>query len=372
MKFFFLAGEASGDLHGANLSKAIKKLNPEADLYGWGGEKMKKAGVLLSKNYDELAIMGFVEIVTKLPAIFRNLQTAVQEVFSLEIDAVVLIDFSGFNLRLAKKLRKKGFTGKIFYYISPKLWVWNKKRVKSVKRYIDKMFCILPFEVDFYEEHDYHDAVYIGNPLMDEIESFKPNKNFYFEQSLKEKPIIALLPGSRSNEIKKILPEMLKVVGFYPNHQFVIAGVKSVQELIKNELQKSGKSVPIVYDQTYDLVVNSELALVTSGTATLEVALLNTPFIICYKGSAISMAIAKMLVDIDFIGLPNLILNKEMVKELIQNDLNGENLKNEMDQLLYQPEQKNQFYYLQSKLARRVGEAGASERAARKMVKLLS
>lgn len=372
MKFFLLAGEVSGDLHGANLAKAIYNQCAEATIVGWGGEKMENAQVQILKHYKELAIMGFVEVLSKLPTIFRNLKTATQFILENQVDAVVLIDFSGFNLRLAKRLRKKGYKGKIFYYISPKLWVWNSKRVQKIKADIDAVFCILPFEVDFYEKHQYKNAHYIGNPLMDEIEAFQQNDEFLAQNNLGEKPIISLLPGSRSNEVKHILPILLQVVHEYPEYQFVIAGVGSMKQLIEEQLKNASVDIPVIYNQTYDIVKASQFVLVTSGTATLEVALLGTPFVICYKGSETSYQIAKKVVNIDFIGLPNLILKKEMAKELIQSELTKENIQKELDLLMNkQSKRHNQFLQDQVQLSKLVGKAGASNNSAQIMIQLL-
>lgn len=372
MKFFLLAGEASGDLHGANLAKAIRNCSPSSTIVGWGGGKMEAAQVSILKHYKDLAIMGFVEVISKLPTIYKNLKLATNYILEHNIDAVVLIDFSGFNLRLAKRLRKRGYQGKIFYYISPKLWVWNAKRVKKIKSDVDAVFCILPFEVDFYEQHNYSNSYYIGNPLMDEIEAYQKNEEFFVQNQLMSKPIISLLPGSRKNEVKHILPIMLQVVSSYPDYQFVIAGVASMKSIIESELNKAKLDLPVLYNQTYDLVHHSEFVCVTSGTATLEVALLGTPFVICYKGSEISYQIAKRLVNIDFIGLPNLILKKQIAKELIQHQFTKETLKQELDLFLNnQFEKKNQFHQNQTELTQIVGSAGASNNSAQLMIELL-
>lgn len=372
MKFFLLAGEASGDLHGANLAKAIRNCSPSSTIVGWGGGKMEAAQVSILKHYKDLAIMGFVEVISKLPTIYKNLKLATNYILEHNIDAVVLIDFSGFNLRLAKRLRKRGYQGKIFYYISPKLWVWNAKRVKKIKSDVDAVFCILPFEVDFYEQHNYSNSYYIGNPLMDEIEAYQKNEEFFVQNQLMNKPIISLLPGSRKNEVKYILPIMLQVVSSYPDYQFVIAGVASMKSIIESELNKAKLDLPVLYNQTYDLVHHSEFVCVTSGTATLEVALLGTPFVICYKGSEISYQIAKRLVNIDFIGLPNLILKKQIAKELIQHQFTKETLKQELDLFLNnQFEKKNQFHQNQTELTQIVGSAGASNNSAQLMIELL-
>lgn len=372
MNYFIIAGEASGDLHGANLAHSIQNIDQDATIQAWGGDLLRKKGVTVTKDYKELAIMGFVEIVSQIPKILKNLKTATQEIISSQTDAVILVDFSGFNLRLAKKLRKQGYKGKIFYYISPKLWVWNAKRVNSFKKYIDAVFCILPFEVDFFQQHDYPSAFYIGNPIMDEISQFAPNSNFLSDHQLSDRSIIALLPGSRKNEINHVFSDMLAVVSNYPNHQFIVAGIPAVKELIDQKLQESGLDLPVIYNQTYDVMHHAKVAIVTSGTATLETALLNTPLILCYRTSPISYLIGKLLVKIDYIGLPNLILSKEMVKELIQNDLSKATIEKELNSLLNENKRIQQFKQDQKELKVKVGEAGASDLAAAKLFELLT
>lgn len=372
MKYFLLAGEASGDLHGANLAKAIFNQDKEAEIVGWGGDKMVKANVNVIKHYDQLAIMGFVEVLSKLSTIFQNLKQGVHFVNKFQPDAVILIDFSGFNLRLAKRLRKNGYKGKIFYYISPKLWIWNSARVKSIKKYIDVVFCILPFEVEFYNMHGYHQAFYIGNPIMDEIVEFTPNENFRVKNDLSDEPIIALLPGSREKEVRLILPEMLALVQHFPNYQFVVAGVKSLSKTMECSLRVAGVSLPIIYNQTYDVLYQAQAAAITSGTATLEAALLKSPFFICYKGNQLSYLIAKAMVNIDYIGLPNLIMNKEIVKEFIQGDCTVDEMKVELHQLLHNDIKRSTLSNQYDKLQDRVGRAGASNKAARLMYQKLN
>ncbi len=372
MNYFILSGEASGDLHAANLAKALYQQDDAAKIKAWGGPKLKEVGAEVTKTYDSLAIMGFVEVITKLPQVFSNLNQAVEEIQTFQADAVILVDFSGFNLRLAKKLRKSGYKGKLFYYISPKLWVWNARRVQSFIDYIDAVFCILPFEVPWYQEHGYSKAYYIGNPLMDEIAAFTPNPQFRSENKLNNKDIIALLPGSRKNEVQQILPKMLEVIPGFENHQFVIAATGNMVDLIKEQMAKAQVDLPLVMDQTYDLLVNSEAALVTSGTATLETALLGTPLVLDYRGNALSYHIAKAVVSIDYIGLPNLILNKEMVKELIQNNLTAKNQFDELNALLYNTQRQEDFQRDVQQLRQKVGGPGASQHAAKKMIAILN
>jgi len=363
MKYFILAGEASGDMHASNLIKALQKKDPEAQFQAWGGDKSEAAGAELLKHYKELAIIGFVEVLKKLPTIFKNFKLATKQVLEFQPDAVILVDFSGFNLRWAKKLRKAGYTGKILYYISPKLWVWNSKRVKKIIAYIDEVYTILPFEVDFYNNHGYTHSKYIGNPLMDEINAFDANPNFIKENDLSEKPIIALLPGSRTGELKNMLPMMLEMTTSFSDYQFVIAGVDWLSDDYEKYLL-SNKNVTIVFNDTYNILSNAVAAVVTSGTATLETGLFNVPQLVCYRGNAISYAIAKQVVKVKYISLVNLILDKMALNEYIQRAMNLKNLTSELNALLTDETRRAQLKTDYEELAKRVGQAGASARAA--------
>ncbi len=361
VKYFIVTGEASGDMHAANLAEEIFKLQPTAEIEGWGGEKMTASGVKVYKHYNDLAIIGFTEVISKLSTIRRNFKLCQNQIAQQGSDTVILVDFSGFNLRLAKKLRKNGFTGKIVYYISPKLWVWNSKRVEKIKKYIDAVLCILPFEVDFYADHGYKNAHYIGNPLMDEIESFKPDSNFIKQNGLGEKPIIALLPGSRENELKNMLPFMKDIAQTFTNYEFVVAGVPWHKELIA---QLNQNKLKVVFDKTYDLLSVARAAIVTSGTATLETALFNVPQVVIYKGNYLSYALGKRLVNVKYISLVNLILNRSSLKEFIQPVMTMENVVPELRKLLEDEARRTAIFTDYAELKAKVEEGGASRKAA--------
>lgn len=367
MTYYLIAGEASGDLHGANLMKALKIEDPNARFRFLGGDLMLAEGGDLVKHYSEMAFMGFVEVLLNIRSIFKNLKDTKADILAHRPDVLILIDFPGFNLKIAEFAKKKGI--KVFYYISPKVWAWNQKRVLKIKEVVDKMFCILPFEKDFYRSWGM-EVDYIGNPLLDAIADFKPDEKFRLTYSLGEKAIVALLPGSRKQEIKKILPVMLSVVPQFSNYQFVIGGAPGFNEEFYREFV-GDKKVPVVYNQTYNLLKNSDAAIVASGTATLETALLDIPQVVVYKGNAISIAIARMLVKIKFISLVNLIMDKPVVKELIQEECNTVMLAKELNAILHDPLYRSQMLINYQQLAERMGEPGASEKAAKLMVAAL-
>ena len=312
MKYYIIAGEASGDLHGSNLITELKKLDTDADFQGWGGDKMQSAGVNLGKHYRDLAFMGFTEVVKNLPTIFKNLQFCKQDILNYQPDVLILIDYPGFNLRIAKWAKQNNFF--VIYYISPQVWAWKESRVKDIKKYIDKMLVILPFEKEFYKKWDY-DVVYVGHPLVEVVESFKLKNES--ESESQSSNIIALLPGSRKQEIQRKLPVMLQTAAHFPEYNFVVAKAPGIEENFYNTFLSSHKNVTTVVNQTYSLLSKAKAALVTSGTATLETALFGVPEIVCYKGSSISYYIAKKLIKLKYISLVNLIMNKEVVKELI-------------------------------------------------------
>ena len=362
MKYYVIAGEASGDLHGSNLLKEIKKKDPASDFRFWGGDLMEKVvGEKPVKHYRDLAFMGFLEVAMNLRTILGNIQFCKKDISNYKPDVLVLIDYPGFNLRIAKFAKKLGI--RVVYYISPQLWAWKESRVEIIKKYVDEMLVILPFEKDFYQKHQI-EAQFVGHPLLDAIADLKAMdcETFKSEHHLNEKEIIALLPGSRKQEVEKMLELMLSVRPHFPNYQFVIAGAPS---LSKDFYQKYvDANVHFVSNKTYDLLRCSKAALVTSGTATLETALLNVPEVVCYRGSKISYEIAKRLVKhIKYISLVNLIMNEEVVKELIQNELNSQNLKSELENILTgQKRDKilSDYIILKEKL----GGTGASEKAA--------
>lgn len=367
MKYYIIAGEASGDLHASNLMKSLKKEETHTDFRFWGGDLMEKVGGTLVKHYRELAFMGFAEVFMNLRTILNNIKFCKQDILQFAPDAVILVDYPGFNLRIAEFAKKHHIT--VHYYISPQIWAWKENRIKKIKRDIDHMYVILPFEKDFYENKHNFPVHFVGHPLLDAIADRKPLNPVKFakENKLNDKPIIALLPGSRKQEITKMLSVMLKMVPKFPDHQFVIAGAPS-QELSFYENMIADEDVAIVENMTYDLLSVSNAALVTSGTATLETALLKIPEVVCYKGNKISYQIGKRLVNVKFISLVNLILDKEVVTELIQDEFNEKNLEDELLKILdhkYREEMFDQYYELEQKL----GGKGASEKTAKLVIK---
>ena len=337
MKYYIIAGEASGDLHGSNLIKELHKLDSNASIRCWGGDKMEAAGATLVKHYRDLAFMGFIEVVKNLPTIFRNLADCKKDISVYKPDALILVDYPGFNLRIAEWARKEGL--KIIYYISPQVWAWKENRVKKIKRDVDKMLVILPFEKEFYKKWDF-EVEYVGHPLVEVINDFR-NKEQEIRNKELESKIIALLPGSRRQEILIKLPVMLQVAAHFPHYKFVVAKAPGLPSEFYDELLKPYNNVSSVADKTYELLNNAVAALVTSGTATLETALFAVPEVICYKGSSISYQIAKRLINIKFIGLVNLIMDKEVVKELIQDELTVENIVSELKKLLEDPARRS-------------------------------
>jgi len=336
MQYYIIAGEASGDLHGSNLVKELKLLDNNSRFRCWGGDKMEAAGATLVKHYKELAFMGFIEVVKNLRTIFKNLDYCKNDILAHRPDVLILIDYPGFNLRIAKWAKQLDI--KVIYYISPQVWAWKESRVKGIKKCVDKMLVILPFEKDFYKKWQY-DVEYVGHPLVKVIEEFKArqlnNSEDKKETAFTHKNIIALLPGSRKQEIVKKLPIMLQVANDYPDYSFVVAKAPGLEESFYNELLAPYKNVSSVVNKTYELLSQSKAALVTSGTATLETALFNVPEVICYKSSSISYQIAKRLIKIKYICLVNLIMDKEIVKELIQDELTVENIKIELNKILF-------------------------------------
>jgi len=325
MKFYIITGEPSGDLHAANLVQELKKCNNEIQLRAWGGERLIAEGVELAKHIKDTAFMGLWDVLKNLGAIKKNLNYCQKDILDYKPDALILVDYPGFNLKIAKFAKEQGI--KVFYYISPKVWAWNKSRVAKIKKYVDELLVIFPFEVDFYHKYGMK-VTYVGNPLLDEI----AKGNFKFTYTT-EKPIIALLPGSRKQEIESILPEMLAVVADYPNHQFVIAATNSFSKEYYQSFIKE-KNGALVFDETYGLLSNATAALVTSGTATLETALFKVPQVVCYKTNWLTYILAKNLIKIKYLSLVNILMDKLVVKELIQSDLNKNKLKQELNILL--------------------------------------
>lgn len=367
MKYYIISGEASGDLHASNLMKALKKEETHTDFRFWGGDLMEQVGGTMVKHYRELAFMGFTEVFMNLRTILNNIKFCKRDIIEYGPDAIILVDYPGFNLRIAEFAKKKNIV--VHYYISPQIWAWKENRIKKIKRDVDHMYVILPFEKDFYEKkHDYP-VHFVGHPLLDAIadRSIMDPSIFAKENNLSDRPIVALLPGSRKQEITKMLAVMLKMVSKFPDHQFVIAGAPS-QELNFYKKFIGTEDVAIVENKTYDLLSVSTAALVTSGTATLETALFKVPEVVCYKGNEISYQIGKRLVNVKYISLVNLILDKEVVTELIQDEFNEENLENELFKILdhkYREDMFDQYFQLEQKL----GGKGASEKTAKLIIK---
>ena len=348
MKYYLIAGEASGDLHGSNLVKHIRQLDTEANIRCWGGDLMEQQGASLVKHYRDLAFMGFVEVVMNLRTIFKNLKFCKKDISAFKPDAVIFIDYPGFNIPMAKWSKQQGY--KTIYYISPQVWAWKENRVKTIRQYVDKMLVILPFEKNFYKKWQY-DVEYVGHPLVEVIEEFKKTTNHRPQTTdhgprttaPTTKPTIALLPGSRKQEISVKLPIMLEVSKAFPAYEFIVAKAPGMEDEFYRPFLEPYNNVSAVGGRTYDLLYRSAAALVTSGTATLETALLGTPEVVGYKGNSISFAIAKRVVKIKYISLVNLIMDKPVVTELVQGDLTTANLINELKDLLENPVRQAQL-----------------------------
>lgn len=361
MKYLIIAGETSGDLHGANLIEELNRQDGEAEFCIVGGDAMAAAsGQTPILHTSELAFMGFVEVLANLRTISKNLRAVKKALLEYRPDVVVLIDFPGFNLRIAEFAKKNGF--KVCYYISPKIWAWNQKRVHKIKRVVDRMFCILPFEVEFYKEWGM-DVEYVGNPLLDAIAKHRPDSAFRKAKNLDNRPIIALLPGSREMEVKRLLPVMTELQRMFPVHQLVIAGAPNLTHEFYRE-QMRGMDLPVVYYATYDLLQHAEAAVVTSGTATLEAGLLNTPQVVVYKANPLSVLIARQVIQIPFISLVNLINDMLSVRELIQQDCTTDKIADELHLLINNHEYRENIFENYRLLRDRLGEPGASARTA--------
>ncbi len=363
MRYYILAGEASGDLHGAALIRALKVADPEAEFRAWGGDRMEAAGAPLVKHYRDLAFMGFVEVVKHLGTILRNIRLAKEDITAYRPDVLILIDYPGFNMRIAKWAKERGI--RVVYYISPQIWAWKEGRVKALRRDVDQMLVILPFEKDFYKKHDM-DVAYVGHPLIGAIAAQKQKP---IDDSLRfEKPVIALLPGSRAQEIRQKLPLMLSVVRHFPHHQFVVAAAPA-QPLSLYEELVGDLPVEIISGKTYEILQVATAALVTSGTATLETALFGVPQIVCYRGNPISYQLAKRLIKVKYISLVNLILDAPVVPELIQDALNETNLTGALQKLTdSHSTERAQMLAQYQKLWNLLGSTDASAEAARHIV----
>lgn len=374
MKYYIIAGEASGDLHGSNLIRELKKLDADASIRAWGGDLMQNAGADVVKHYKDLAFMGFIEVVKNLPTILDNIKFCKKDIQQFQPDILLLIDYPGFNLRIAKWAKQQNL--KVIYYISPQVWAWKEGRVKSIRNVIDKMLVILPFEEDFYNKWDYK-VEYVGHPLVQVIDEFDkkdiPLKTTSSQQVNPDKPVVALLPGSRKQEIEIKLPLMLQAARQFPDCRFIIAQAPGQPISFYQKIVVDYSNVEIAFQgQTYTLLSQAKAALVTSGTATLETALFGVPQVVCYKGSNISYQIAKRLIKVKYISLVNLIMDKPVVKELIQNELNVKNVVTELKKILHDREKiqqiKKDYADLKHLLQK---ESNASARAAQEIIGFL-
>lgn len=376
MKYYIISGEPSGDLHGSMLMGEIRKLDPKAEFRCWGGELMEAQGGELAKHYKDLAFMGFAEVLMNLRTIFRNLKFCKKDILHFNPDALILIDYPGFNMRMAEFAKSKGI--KVFYYISPQVWAWNQSRGWKIKRTVDKMFVILPFEKEFYKKFNF-EVEFVGHPLLDAIEKFSTEKKtfaeFTRENNLSGKPIAAILPGSRKQEISFMLPVMMQAAKNFTSCQFVIAGAPSIP---KSFYEKFKVPFPVLTGKTYELLQHSAAAIVTSGTATLETALFEVPEVVCYKGNFISYRIAKQLVKVNYVSLVNLVMEKEtippgrqVVRELIQHEFTSENIIKELKKLLEDESYRNRMLDDYKILKNKLGGTGASATTARLLLKTL-
>lgn len=371
MKYYIIAGEASGDLHGANLIKALKVRDARAEIRCWGGDLMQAAGAHLVKHYKEMAFMGFLEVLSNLGTIYKNIKFCKNDIAQFSPDAIIFIDYSGFNLRIAQWAKQKGF--RTNYYISPQIWASREGRIEKIKRDIDAMYVILPFEKEFYEKKHNFPVHFVGHPLLDALQNRPPlnESDFRKENKLdREKRIIALLPGSRQQEVEKMLTLMLSVVKDFPNYEFVIAGAPSLDRDFYTPFLDN-PNVGFVANRTYDLLSIAHAALVTSGTATLETALFKVPQVVCYRANWVSYQIAKRIITLDYISLVNLIMGKEVVRELIQTELTTEKLSSELSKIVTGEHRERQLQHYET-LIQKLGGPGASNKAAGHIVKQIA
>ena len=375
MKYFLIAGEASGDLHASNLMAALKEKDPNADFLFWGGDLMQAVGGRLVKHYREMAFMGFIPVLLHLRTILNNMKACQEEIKRYQPDVVILIDYPGFNLKIAKFVKTQ-LRLPVYYYISPKIWAWKQYRIKDFRRYVDRMFCILPFEVDFFNKLNYP-VDYVGNPSVDSVVSYKIEQaakpdRFHQEAQLDKRPILALLAGSRRQEIKDNLPTMLDVAAAYPTHQAVIAGAPGIEPDYYRQYI-GDKPVKILFGQTYPLLQHSDAALVTSGTATLETALFQVPQVVCYyvKAGKIASFIFRHFFHTPYISLVNLIAGREVVQELFGARFSRAQIEEELGRILHDGEYRNQMLEGYNEIIRLLGEPGASQRTASLIVQSL-
>ena len=372
MKYYIIAGEASGDLHGSNLMKAILRSDPQAEIRFWGGDLMQSVGGTLVKHIRDLAFMGFVEVVANLRTVLNNIALCKKDIVEFHPDAVIFIDYPGFNLKIAKFTHAQGF--KNFYYISPQVWAWKKGRIKTMRKVLDMMYVILPFEKPFYDRNNVQNVEFVGHPLLDAIAEFDKKTqladDFRSRNGLDERPIIALMPGSRKMELRKMMPDMCHLAAQHPEYQFVIAGMKLLGSSMYTPYIHSD-NVSIVYDQTYPLLKTAFAGVITSGTATLEAALFDLPLVVCYKANALSVFIAKRFAKVNYISLVNLIADKPVVKELIQNDLNANDLESEFRKITVDEIYRQNLQHEYDLLKEQLGGVGASQRTVNSILNYL-
>ena len=366
MRYYLICGERSGDLHTSRLVKALRQKGASAVCRGIGGELSEQNGLELYAHYKDVAVMGAWEVFVKLPSIFKRIRKTKEDILAFKPDVVVLVDFGGFNMKIAKFAYEQGI--KVFYYISPKVWAWNTGRANKIKQYVDKMFVILPFEKDFFKQFNY-EVDYVGNPLKDAAADFVVDEAFVAKYKSK-KTVIAVLPGSRAQEVIQMLNTMLEMVPAFPNYHWVVAGVDNLDASLYAGAKAVG--VEVIYNQTYQLLHIARAALVTSGTATLETALFQVPQIVCYKTSSVTFFLAKFVIKVPYISLVNLIANKEVVKEMIQSDFNPEALKVELKQLLEEGEYRSKMMEEYRIIGQKIGEKGVADRTAGLMVNYLT
>ena len=372
MKYYFIAGEASGDLHASNLIRELVKVDQEAQIQGFGGELMKQAGMQLSKHYSEMAFMGIIPVLMNLKAIKKNFSTCEKDILDFQPDVLILVDYPGFNLRMAKFAKKHNIS--VFYYISPKIWAWKKGRIKKIRAFVDEMFTILPFETEFYKKLNF-EVNYVGSPVLDSvIKRLKPTdfEGFVCDNKLTDKSVIALLPGSRLQEIKSLLPRMLEAASSFSDYQMVVAAAPNIDQAVYNELLGSYKAA-LIFDQTYRLMQHADVAVLASGTVSLEAGVIKTPQIVCYRmaGGFLFFWIGKMVLKIDWVSLVNLILRRTAVRELLQHHCSARNIRKELDLILNNKHYREEIKESYEELHLQLGKPGASARTAALMVEKL-
>ena len=371
MKYYIISGEASGDLHGSNLMKAIYRHDPQAEVRFWGGDLMQSVGGTMVKHIRDLAIMGIVEVVAHLRTVLANIRLCKQDILAYNPDAVIFIDYPGFNLRIAKFTHSHGF--KNFYYISPQVWAWKKGRIKTMRRVLDKMFVILPFEKPFYDKYGVENVEYVGHPLLDAVADFNEGHTadeFRRQHNLDSRPIIALMPGSRKMELRKMMPTMAALASRHPEYNFVIAGMTLLGDSFYKPFLTS-ENVTLVYNQTYLLLQSAFAGVITSGTATLEAALFHLPQVVCYRANALTVAFAKRFAKVEYISLVNLIANKPVVRELIQEDLNKNTLETEFSKITKDKNNRMTMVAEYENIEKMLGSQGVSDKAVLSILKTL-